>query len=171
MEQLRRRGPVLATALAVLAVVVATATAVWLVDRQERRAAEDRLRSTLRAVVQTLDLWATDQLRGVKAVAAEPRVREEVAALVAGRAAEVGSWADVASSIRGYSGYYVTDSEWRVVASDRPELVGHPAHFASDAGFTGRLRAQGAAPGSRRPEARAARSASASTPCARSTWC
>ena len=145
MEQMRRRGPVLATALAVLAVVVATATAVWLVDRQERRAAEDRLRSTLRAVVQTLDLWANDQLRGARAVASEPRVREAVAALVAGRPAEVDSWANVASSIRGYTGYYVTDSEWRVVASDRPELVGHPAHFASDTVFAGRLRSEGAA--------------------------
>jgi two-component system, sensor histidine kinase and response regulator len=145
-EQKRtNRGPAIATALAVLAVVVATAIAVWLVDRQERRAEEDSLRSTLRAMVQTLDLWATDQLRGARAVAADSRVREAVAALVAGRSAEVGSWATVASSIRGYTGYYVTDAQWRVVASDRPELLGQPAHFASDAVFTGRLRAEGAA--------------------------
>jgi hypothetical protein len=145
MEQLRRRGPAIATALAVLAVVVATAAAVWLVDRQERQTAEDGLRSTLRAMVQTLDLWASDQLRGVRAVASEPRVREAVAALVGGRAAEVESWAKVASSIRGYAGHFITDSEWRVVSSDTPELVGSPAHFATDATFTSRLRAEGAA--------------------------
>ena len=96
---MRRRGPVITIALALLVVVVATAAAVWLVDRQERRAVEDGLRSTLRAMVQTLDLWANDQLHGARAVASEPRVREAVAALVAGRAAEVGSWANVASSI------------------------------------------------------------------------
>jgi hypothetical protein len=50
-----------------------------------------------------------------------------------------------ASAIRGYAGYLVTDSEWRVVASDRPELLGQPAHFASDPAFTGRLRSEGAA--------------------------
>ena len=145
MEQMRRRGPVLATALAVLAVVVATSAAVWTVDRQERRETEDALRSTLRAMVQTLDLWAADQVRGVKAVAAEPRVREAVAALVAGRPAEVETWVKVASAIRGYSGYLIIDSEWRVIASDRAEVVGRPALFASDAVFTGRLRAEGAA--------------------------
>jgi two-component system, sensor histidine kinase and response regulator len=139
------RGPAIATALAVLAVALATAVAVWLVDRQERRAVEDSMRSTLRAMVQTLDLWASDQLRGVRAVASEPRVREAVAGLVAGRGGEVESWGKVASSIRGYTGYYVTDAQWRVVASDRSELVGLPAHFASDAVFTGRLRAEGAA--------------------------
>jgi hypothetical protein len=139
------RGPAIATAVAVLAVVVATATAVWMVDRQERQEAEDELRSTLREMVLTLDLWTADQVRGVKAVAAEPRVREAVAALVAGRPAEVESWVRVSSAIRGYTGYVITDSEGRVVASDRPEVVGRPALFASDQVFTARLRAEGAA--------------------------
>ena len=139
------RGPAIATAVAVLAVVVATATAVWMVDRQEREETEDELRSTLRGMVQTLDLWTADQVRGVKAVAAEPRVREAVAALGAGRPAEVESWVRVSSAIRGYTGYVITDSERRVVASDRPEVVGRPALFASDQVFTARLRAEGAA--------------------------
>ena len=151
-----------------------------------------RLRSTLRSMVQTLDLWAADQVRGVKAVAAEPRVREAVGGLVAGRAAEVESWVKVASAIRGYGGYLIIDSEWRVVASDRPEVVGlprtSPPTRSSPAACgrrarpsRGRCRPSGpastprassgsaprpssCAPGLRSPGARAAPCASASTP-------
>ena len=93
----------------------------------------------------SLGLWAADQVGGVKAVASEPRVRAAVAAVVAGRPAEVESWVRPASAVRGYLGFFITDAEWRVVASDEPELVGQPAHFASDPAFTGRLRTEGAA--------------------------
>jgi hypothetical protein len=96
-------------------------------------------------MVETLDLWAADQIGGVKAVATEPRVRESLTALLTGRPTEIEPWVKPASAIRGYAGYLVTDSEWRVVASDRPELLGQPAHFASDPAFTGRLRSEGAA--------------------------
>ena len=145
MQHTARRRPAIATAFAVAAVVLATLAAVWAVDRQERSALENRLRSNLRAMVQTLDLWASDQLAGVKAVAADPRVHDGVAALVAGERGEVEGWARTASAVRGYTGYFVTDADWRVVAADEPGLVGHPAHFASDPAFTGRLRADGAA--------------------------
>ncbi len=140
-----RRGPAIATAVAVLAVVAAAAAAVWMVGRQERNDLANSLSSNLRAMVQTLELWAADQIGGVKAVASEPRVRESLTALLAGRPTEIEPWVKPASAIRGYAGYLVTDAEWRVLASDAPELVGHPAHFASDAAFTGRLRAEGAA--------------------------
>ena len=125
MEQMRRRRPALATALAVLAVVVAMATAVWLVDRQEWRAAEDGLRSTPRAVVQTLDLVGDRPApRSARAVAASRACarRSRPSCRRSGGRGRV--WAKVASSIRGYNGYLVTDSEWRVIASDTPELVG-----------------------------------------------
>ena len=114
-------------------------------DRQEQHETEDALRSTLRSMTQILDLWTADQVRGVKAVAAEPRVRDSVAALVAGRPADVESWVKVSSAIRGYVGYMVTDSDWRVVASDWPAVVGLPALFASDPAFTARLRTESAA--------------------------
>ena len=140
-----RRGPAIATAVAILAVGAATAAAVWMVDRHERNALADSLRSNLRAMVQTLDLWTADQVGGVQAVAAEPHVRESVAALVSGRPTDIERWVKTASAIRGYAGYLVTDSEWRVVASDTPDLVGSSAHFASDHSFTDRLRADGAA--------------------------
>ena len=55
------------------------------------------------------------------------------------------AWVRPASTVRGYTGYFVTDGEWRVVASDEPGLVGRQAHFASDRPFTTRLRADGAA--------------------------
>ena len=145
MQQNARRGPAVATSLAILAVAVATGAAVWAVERQARSEIEHRLRSNLRAMAQTLEMWATDQLAGVKAVASEPRVRESIAALEAGRPTDTDSWTRTALAIRGYAGYYITDAEWRVVASDEPELVGRPAHFASDHAFTGRLREQGAA--------------------------
>ena len=144
-QQRAGRGPAIATALAVLAVVIATAAAVWTVQSQERHAVEDGLRSALRSMSQILDLWSADQVRGVKAVAAEPRVRESVTALAAGRAAEIESWVKVSSAVRGYVGYLITDSDLRVVASDWPAVVGLPALFASDLAFTGRLRAEGAA--------------------------
>ncbi len=139
------RGPAIATALAVLAVVVATAAAVWMVDRQERSAVEKSLRSTLRAMVQTLDIWATDQVQGVKAVAAEPQVQDAVAKLLARQPVDVAGWAGPFSKIRGYTGYLITDSKWRVIASDRTDLVGRSAPFAADPAFTARLRAIGAA--------------------------
>ena len=144
-EERASRGPAIATALAVLAVVIATAAAVWTVQRQERHAVEDGLRSALRSMTQILDLWSADQVRGVKAVGAEPRVRESVAALVAGRPAEIESWVKVSSAVRGYVGYLITDSDLRVVASDWPAVLGLPALFASDSAFTGRLRTEGAA--------------------------
>ena len=140
-----RRGPAIATAVAALAVVAASATAVWMVGRQERNDLANSLSSNLRAMVQTLELWAADQIGGVKAVASEPRVRESLTALLAGRPTEIEPWVKPASAIRGYVGYLVTNSEWRVLVSDAPELVGQKAHLASDPAFTGRLRAEGAA--------------------------
>ena len=110
MQRGASRGSVVATAVAVLTVAAATAAAVWAVDRQERSALEDRLRSNLRAMVQTLGLWADDQLAGVKAVASEPRVRDAVGAVVAGRPAEVDAWVRPASTVRGYEGYFITDA-------------------------------------------------------------
>jgi two-component system, sensor histidine kinase and response regulator len=145
MQRSASWGPAIATALAVLAVAAATTAAVWLVDRQGRATLENSLRSNLRAMVQTLDMWAADQLSGVKAVVAEPRVRESLAQMAAGRPTDVESWARTALAIRGYAGYFVTDSEWRVVASDEAALVGRPAHFASDQAFTRRLRTETAA--------------------------
>ncbi|HXY42312.1 MAG TPA: PAS domain-containing protein, partial [Vicinamibacteria bacterium] len=145
MQHAARRRPVIATALAIAAVVLATLAAAWAVERQQRRDLETRLRSNLRAMSQTLGLWAGDQLAGIRAVAAETRVRDGVAALVAGERGEVESWVRTASAIRGYSGYFVTDADWRVVAADEPALLGHTAHFASDLSFTRRLRTDGAA--------------------------
>jgi PAS domain S-box-containing protein len=145
MQQNGSRRPIVATAVAILAVVGATAASMWAVDRQQGAALERQLRSNLRAMTQMLGLWAGDQLAGVKAVASEPRVREAVAALVAGRPADIDSLARTASTVRGYMGYFVTDVEWHVVASDEPGLVGRPAHFASDRLFTARLRAETAA--------------------------
>ncbi len=101
MQRSASRGPAIATALAVLAVAAATTAAVWLVDRQERSALEGSLRSNLRAMVQTLDLWAADQLGGVKAVVAEPRVRESLAAMADGRPTDTDSWVRAALAIRG----------------------------------------------------------------------
>ena len=106
---------------------------------------EQRLRANIRTMAQTLDRWAADQLAGVKAVVSEPRVRASVATLVAGRESDAETWTRTALAIRGYAGYYVTDAEWRVLASDEPGLLGRPAHFASDQAFVQRLRAQGAA--------------------------
>ena len=145
MQQSSSRGPAIATAVAILAVVGATGASMWAVGRQQRVALERQLRSNLRGTTQTLGLWASDQLAGVKAVASEPRVRDAVEALVAGQSADIESLARTASAVRGYTGYLVTDAAWRVVASDEPGLVGRPAHFASDRAFTARLQAEAAA--------------------------
>ena len=138
-------GPAIAAALAIVAVLAGTAAAVWAMRERERRNIEGSLLATLRATVQTLDLWRADQLRGVRAVAEQVKVRESVAALLAGRPADVDGWVAPASAIRGYSGYMITDSELRTVASDNPELVGRAAHFTQDRAFVERLRAEGAA--------------------------
>jgi len=145
MHSAARRRPAAVTAVAIAAVVAATAAALWAVDRQARAELEDRLRANLRAVAQNLAMWAADQIDGVKAVAAEPEARSGVAALVAGRPADVASWAKPALMVRGYVGYFITDGEWRVLASDEPGLVGRQAHFADDHRFTDRLRSEGAA--------------------------
>ena len=81
----------------------------------------------------------------MKAVASDPRVRASVAAAAAGRPAEVESWVRPAAAVRGYLGFFITDAEWRVLASDEPDLVGQAAHFATDRVFTSRLRTEGAA--------------------------
>jgi PAS domain S-box-containing protein len=145
MQRSATRGPVVATALAVVAVAAATTAAVWLVSARQRSALEDRLRSDLRAMTQMLEMWAADQIAGVKGVAAEPRVRQTLRDLGAGGPADADAWFKTALAIRGYAGYFVTDSEWRVIASDEAGLVGQPAHFASDPGFTSRLRSDAGA--------------------------
>ncbi len=140
-----KRGTAVAALVAIAVVLAGTAAAVWAMRERERRSIEGSLLATLRATVQTLDLWRTDQLRGVRAVAEQTRVRESIAALLAGRPAALDGWVAPASAIRGYSGYMITDSELRTVASDNLELVGRTAHFAQDRAFVERLRTEGAA--------------------------
>ena len=201
MQQTRSRGPAIATAVAVLAVVVATAAAVWAVDRQ---AAAGGSRT---GCARTCGRWRRPSTcgrptssRGVKAVASEPRVRDAVAALVAGRPAEVET---LGPDRLGHPRLHRLLRHRLRVAGGRLRRAG--ARRAAGAlrvrpAFTARLRAEGAAitrplpsahpaprrqgrrPGRRpdpvrvrlgqpRPAARAARSASASTRCARSTSC
>ena len=143
-SRVRSHGPAIAAWLAMVAVLAGTAAAVWAVRERERANLESGLRTTLHATVQTLEMWVADQVRGVRAVAAQPRVVESVAALVSGRAADVESWVVPASALRGYSGYLITDSDFRVAASDEAGLVGRAAHFAEDRVFITRLRADGA---------------------------
>jgi len=145
LNRARTRIPLVGAALGILAIVGATWAAVWAVDHKERRETEAGLRSTLRALVQTLDIWAADQVQGARAVASEPRVQDAVAALLDRRPADVAGWAGPSTRIRGYSGYLIADSEWRVIASDREDLLGRSAPFAAERAFTARLRTDRAA--------------------------
>ena len=198
MKHTASRGSAVATAVAVLAVVGATAAAVWAVDRQGRNDLASRLRSNLRAMVQTLDLWAADQVRGVKAVA-----RRRACANRSRRSSPAGRprsspGSSSSSAVRGYAGYFVdrlgvaggrlrlTRGCW---AARRTSPPTGPSRLACGRrarpspvrcpprprGSTPRVscaparQRSSSARGSAPPRARAARSASASTRSARST--
>ena len=139
---------VLATALAVLAVVVATARCRldWWIARSGATA-ED---------APALD--AAGDGADARPLGGRPAPWREGGRLGAARARGgrapwlAAGWprstagSKVASSIRGYAGHFITDSEWRVVSSDTARAGGvSRALFATDATFTSRLRAEGAA--------------------------
>ena len=68
-------------------------------------------------------MWAADQARGMRAVAAQPRVVESVAALAAGRPAERGDWVVRVGPAR-LQRLRITDSDCRVSPRTSPSWSG-----------------------------------------------